>query len=322
MYSYSLSIPFDPCFRKNTQAVAKISYLNDCDSSHGTIIQGLLWSSNHAAEVNTYWTMAILPLFLHRKMNSPGNEYACSPFTKNPWPWWTSLSESKKRLMTSGNHDWVLDRTLLVATWVPWPQAWHSPAPVEKGAGRKLSFEHLTSCGHSHENHKYVYVYIHILASMIWEDAKCKEIPIHQTIRCLQRPCHASIVPRRHPPCKITRCGVFPVSWDHHFKSAWLKMTKSCLKLVGQTWLDAPARVCLGREERHGTIAPHTSSHLARPAVLDVTRHWRHWLVTSWWISWLHTSWRLQVLQILMQIWQIAAIMGYKLPEIVGFIAF
>ena len=28
------------------------------------------------------------------------------------------------------------------------------------------------------------------------------------------------------------------------------------------TW---PARVCLDREEHHGTIAPHTSSHLARP---------------------------------------------------------
>ena len=101
---------------------------------------------------------------------------------KNTWPWWTSLSESTKRLMTNGNHDWVLDRTLLVATWVPWPQAWHSPPSRRKRCRasqwnfRKLSFEHLTSCGHSHENPKFLYVCIiiwyDIFASMIWEDAK------------------------------------------------------------------------------------------------------------------------------------------------------
>lgn len=85
---------------------------------------------------------------------------------KNTWPWWTSLSESTKRLMTNGNHDWVLDRTLLVATWVPWPQAWHSPPSrrkrrrVSQWNFRKLSFEHLTSCGHSHENPKFLYACI------------------------------------------------------------------------------------------------------------------------------------------------------------------
>ena len=250
--------------------------------------------------------------FSTEKMNSPGNEseYTCSP-------------ESKKRLAivdfpfreqetTNGNHDWVRDRTLLVATWVPWPQAWHSPPSRRKGRRasqwnfRKLSFEHLTSCGHSHENPKFLYVYMALsensvpskaccirgydsryvsevcfggmfrgmfrpplLKSWVWfvvwfagmirghdsgydsrkcnmhviidfvyaisgnthmiiwhicvyDLGRCKEIPIHQTVRSLQRPCHASIVPRRHPPCKTTGCGVFHVSWDHHFKSAWL----------------------------------------------------------------------------------------------------
>ena len=163
-------------------------------------------------------------------MNSPGNEseYTCSPVTKTLGHGGLSLSESTKRLMTNGNHDWVLDRTLLVATWVPWPQAWHSPPSRRKRRRasqwnfRKLSFEHLTSCGHSHENPKFLYVYIIIWHMCVYDLGRRKEIPIHQTIRCLQRPCHASIVPRRHPPCKITGGGVFHVSWDHHFKSAWL----------------------------------------------------------------------------------------------------
>lgn len=213
----------------------------------------------------------------------------------------------------------------------------------------------------------------------VYDLGRCKEIPIHQTVRCLQRPCHASIVPRRHPPCKITGGGVFHVSWGHHFKSAWLLVAWMIGKIHTQNdqvlissqvgWAEhdltrktslnryicgfdlqihtnstgflyelrgfsnpmgfpvaicwefpstrctaiAPARVCLDREEHHGTIAPHTSSHLARPPRRQrsnqptngnsVTHRWQvggtYDMTFPYQIPvtacWLHTWWRILV---------------------------
>ena len=148
------------------------------------------------------------------------------PRARNDWPLWTSLSESKKRLMVT------MTESGTGLCWLQHEFHDHRPdiPPPSRRKGRrasqwnfrKLSFEHLTSCGHSHENPKFLYVYMIIWHICVYDLGRCKEIPIHQTVRSLQRPCHASIVPRRHPPCKTTGCGVFHVSWDHHFKSAWL----------------------------------------------------------------------------------------------------